>query len=273
MVLMRFRAGSLRLLLSLVCALTLSALLAPPSSAFSLLGTAWDPGAASARVGGNPAPGGATWSVMAAGVLDSAADDHSPAGAGNTATTDLSVLYAGGVSELTTINLTLDKWAAVSGFSNLGQVTDGGGPLGDGITGFVGDIRIGAIFIDGGSGSNVLAHAFGPGTTASFFATNNGGDAHFDNSNTWADCAASCGGAVDFYTVALHEFGHSLGLGHSDVVGSVMEPIYAGPRRTLHADDIAGIQAIYGVTPEPSTALLLVCGLAGLAARRQRREA
>ncbi len=101
--------------------------------------------------------------------------------------------------------------------------------------------------------------------------TNNGGDTHFDNANTWADCATVvlCVGAIDFHTVALHEFGHSLGLGHSAVVGSVMEAFYGGPRRTLSADDIAGVQAIYGV-PEPNTAILFALGVLGLAWKKRR---
>lgn len=49
----------------------------------------------------------------------------------------------------------------------------------------------------------------------------------------------------DVETVLLHENGHVAGLGHSDVVGAVMEAIYAGARRQLHQDDIDGITALY----------------------------
>jgi hypothetical protein len=73
----------------------------------------------------------------------------------------------------------------------------------------------------------------------------------------------------DFFTVALHELGHSLGLGHSEVTGSVMEPVYAGSRRSLHPDDIAGIQALYSV-PEPSSLALTALGILALAACRSR---
>ncbi len=45
--------------------------------------------------------------------------------------------------------------------------------------------------------------------------------------------------------VILHEVGHALGLGHSDVKGSVMLPMVNGTV-LLGDDDIAGIQAIYG---------------------------
>ena len=49
----------------------------------------------------------------------------------------------------------------------------------------------------------------------------------------------------DVETVFLHENGHEVGLGHSNVVGAVMEPVYAGVRRVLHLDDIDGITSLY----------------------------
>ncbi len=47
-------------------------------------------------------------------------------------------------------------------------------------------------------------------------------------------------------TVAAHEFGHSLGLSHSNVQGALMYPSYSGPHRYLAHDDIQRIQALYG---------------------------
>ncbi len=49
-----------------------------------------------------------------------------------------------------------------------------------------------------------------------------------------------------FYQAALHEIGHSLGLGHSDSAGAIMFPELSGANRGLSAEDIAGIQALYG---------------------------
>lgn len=48
--------------------------------------------------------------------------------------------------------------------------------------------------------------------------------------------------------VAVHEFGHALGLGHSSVEGSIMFPWYSKHSKygELPDDDRIGIQAIYG---------------------------
>ena len=52
----------------------------------------------------------------------------------------------------------------------------------------------------------------------------------------------------DFLSVALHEFGHCLGLDHSDIANAVMNgALPAGQvRRTLHNDDLAGRDFLYG---------------------------
>ena len=63
----------------------------------------------------------------------------------------------------------------------------------------------------------------------------------------------------DIETVTLHELGHALGLGHSDVKEAVMYPTYHGQMRTLHLDDECGVLELYGtpcspnVTPDPGT--------------------
>uniref|UniRef100_A0A8B9PL18 Collagenase 3 n=1 Tax=Apteryx owenii TaxID=8824 RepID=A0A8B9PL18_APTOW len=94
---------------------------------------------------------------------------------------------------------------------------------------------------DGPSG--LLAHAFPPGPDY-------GGDAHFDDDETWSDDSRG----YNLFLVAAHEFGHSLGLEHSRDPGALMFPIYTYTGRTgfvLPDDDVQGIQELYGNTAEP----------------------
>ena len=72
------------------------------------------------------------------------------------------------------------------------------------------------------------------------------GDTHFDEAENWTMNIPTGAGKIDLVTVAAHEFGHSLGMRHSNVNGSLMFPSYSGPKRFLHADDKAGIRSIYG---------------------------
>ncbi|OWF56648.1 stromelysin-1-like [Mizuhopecten yessoensis] len=101
---------------------------------------------------------------------------------------------------------------------------------------------------DHGDGSSfdgnglVLAHAFYP----------EHGIAHFDDDERWVINNTG----VDLFTVAAHEFGHSLGLAHSSNGDALMAPYYAGYKANyqLHWDDIRGIQSLYGSpsnTPDP----------------------
>jgi hypothetical protein len=71
---------------------------------------------------------------------------------------------------------------------------------------------------------------------------------HFNESVSWS---LQMGGflVTDVETVALHEIGHILGLQHSDVNGAVMKVEIGIQKRTLHADDRAGLQALYGELP------------------------
>jgi hypothetical protein len=100
---------------------------------------------------------------------------------------------------------------------------------------------------DGPGGA--LAHTFYPPPNAEPIA----GDMHLDADEGW-----HTGSSVDLFSVALHEAGHALGLGHSDRPGAVMYPYYHMVTG-LNDDDIAGIRAIYGATatstpaPPPTT--------------------
>ncbi|KAJ0043134.1 hypothetical protein Pint_19416 [Pistacia integerrima] len=96
---------------------------------------------------------------------------------------------------------------------------------------YSGDHRDGHPF-DGPGGT--LAHAFAP-TDGRF---------HYDADETWSVAATQ--GSFHLETVALHEIGHLLGLGHSSVEGAIMYPsITQGTTKGLHADDIQGIRTLY----------------------------
>lgn len=83
------------------------------------------------------------------------------------------------------------------------------------------------------------------GTLAHAYFPVYGGDAHFDDAEFWS-IGSSRG--TNLFQVAAHEFGHSLGLSHSDVRSALMAPFYRGydPVFRLDSDDIVGIQALYG---------------------------
>ncbi|KAM9788252.1 collagenase 3a [Neosynchiropus ocellatus] len=98
---------------------------------------------------------------------------------------------------------------------------------------------------DGPDGT--LAHAFAPGNGI-------GGDAHFDDDETFT--FRSNTGYV-LFMVAAHEFGHSLGLSHSNDPGALMFPFYTykNPETfVLPQDDVNGIQFLYGSNPDKDPA-------------------
>ncbi len=131
-------------------------------------------------------------------------------------------------------------WQAVANI-NLSQVSDNGSP--DATNGNqqddprFGDIRIGMVNL----GSGVLAETFLPppanGGTAA-------GDMFLNSAASW-----QINTSYDLETVAIHEFGHALGLGESQITTACMYAYYNGMKQSLTSDDIAGIQSVWG-TPQ-----------------------
>ncbi|RDX90668.1 Metalloendoproteinase 2-MMP, partial [Mucuna pruriens] len=113
------------------------------------------------------------------------------------------------------------------------------------------DIKIGFYSGDHGDGEpfdgvlGTLAHAFSP--------TN--GRFHLDQAEDWVATGdvtqAPLSNAVDLESVAVHEIGHLLGLGHSSVKEAIMYPTISAKTRKvqLDNDDIQGIQILYGSNP------------------------
>ena len=105
------------------------------------------------------------------------------------------------------------------------------------------DIRFGMDDVDGDNGTL--------GTTYSWFADDvfEFSDIAFDIGENWSPYTG--GWQVSFYSVALHEIGHALGMDHENDGPAVMNSLIEGfgyVINSLTPDDIAGIRSIYGAS-------------------------
>ena len=74
-------------------------------------------------------------------------------------------------------------------------------------------------------------------------------DVHFNSNFSWSSYRGNLRDTVDFGRVAIHEFGHVLGLSHPDDHGQSVAAImnaFVSDLDTIQADDIAGVRGIYG---------------------------
>src|SRR5207237_4093906 len=89
----------------------------------------------------------------------------------------------------------------------------------------------------------VLAHTFYPSPPNPEPLA---GDMHFDDAESWR-----IGANTDLFSVALHELGHAMGLGHADSPSAVMYPYYR-MASALSSLDVSVAQTLYaapGSTP------------------------
>ncbi len=133
-----------------------------------------------------------------------------------------------------TVREAAETWDSVSGLT-LAEVTGSA------------DIRIFWTVAEAGQGihfdgpGGVLAYANLPSESLGESA----GDVYFDDSENWVFDEPESLYEIHLYTIAVHELGHALGLGHSSNPASIMWQEYYGPE-TLYVDDIEGIQVLYG---------------------------
>ncbi len=132
----------------------------------------------------------------------------------------------------TSVSSAFDAWEAIADIDFV-QVSDASDV----------DIRLGFASIDGANGT------LGTASTR-FLSDGTLTQAHvrFDDAETWEHSTTSTvsDSALNFYTVALHEIGHAIGIGHSETSPAIMEAFYNGDLFSLQSDDISAAQTIYG---------------------------
>lgn len=144
--------------------------------------------------------------------------------------------YGAGVWEKTILDAAA-YWESVANI-NFTSVSDNGAAIASGSyqqgNPSFGDIRIGGF----AQAASSLAYTIAPPPAN---GDSSAGDIFF---NTAAPIGGS--GGYDLETLAIHEIGHALGLGHSADTSAAMYATYRGTKASLATDDIAGVQAVWG---------------------------
>jgi hypothetical protein len=267
-----------RLLPLLLAAPLLTAFTLYDASGFSFLGYTWNKW-------GNPVagtPAEVAWSVMPAGTAGS--DYCAPACTTGTGLSSLTLpnFYDTTTHSFRSVNLldaevqgyirkALRTWSAAGGVKFVRVASDSGVPINDPLAEppATGQIRIGVFTMGYGApaGAGYAAPPNGFIPNSSQFATG-AGDLIFNTTYAFQNPAGAEGSPLDPYPLGggpflndlegliLHEVGHALGIGHSNVPTAVMcgypyACTYDSPatyviNRQLEPDDIAAIQALYG---------------------------
>jgi len=167
-------------------------------------------------------------------------------------------------------------WASVAPLHFV-EVPDNGRPYGDPMSTF-GQIRFRHVYINGpdipGQAPMAKARAYFPASGGQY-----AGDVEFDHGDPWQQVGTLT--SPDILGAAAHEIGHTLGLQHTNLPFNYLDNNqavmfwvfrrFAGPGTgELHADDIAGVRAVYGAgigsvtplaIPEPATSTLMTVAL------------